>query len=312
MDYSNSNISITENQDYLQKWDKHKAENQRLAQRFKKLGWYPAVGNLGERMDLCSHMLVFSVNDSGERRLRNAAYCRARLCPVCQWRRSLKVRGQMTQVLEHVESTRGLRYIMLTLTLQNCEVRDLRTTVKAMFKGWSNMTRKVWFKNICVGSYRALEVSINPDDQSCHPHIHAVLAVKPSYFTGRSYIKTEEWAQRWQEALELPYTPVVHTAALRKPYEKSAAEIAKYSLKVGNLIELLNDLSDDFLIQLHNGLSGWRLFSLAGVFRDAHKELHLSEMDDPAAEGESGLENVPLEEQLIFWYWNPGINRYTP
>ena len=93
-----------------------------------------------------------------------------------------------------------------------------------------------------------------------------MLAVRPGYFSGRDYIKTEEWAQRWKEALELPYTPIVHLAALRKPFDRSAAEIAKYSLKISNLIELLNEIPDIMLADLHWGLSGLRLFLSPGYF----------------------------------------------
>ena len=136
-----------------------------------------------------------------------------------------------------------------------------------------------------------------------------MLAVRPGYFSGRDYIKTEEWAQRWQEALESPYTPIVHLTVLKKPYEKSAAEIAKYSLKVSNLIELLNEIPDLMLAELHYGLSGLRLFSLSGVFRQAHKELHLTDMDDPQGE-EENLNESFFDDIIIPYFWNAGLSRY--
>lgn len=215
----------------------------------------------------------------------------------------------MTEILEHVERAQGLRYIMFTVTVRNCQSRDLRPTLKTMLRAWGRLTSRAWFKKICLGVYRAVEVSINPLDKSCHPHIHAVLAVRPGYFSGRDYIKTEEWAQRWQEALESPYTPIVHLTVLKKPYEKSAAEIAKYSLKVSNLIELLNEIPDLMLAELHYGLSGLRLFSLSGVFRQAHKELHLTDMDDPQGE-EENLNESFFDDIIIPYFWNAGLSRY--
>lgn len=310
---SNSIIPYPQNQDekliHLEKWDKMKAQSQLLAERL--LSFHPdsPLWPIGERMNLCASTLFFGYTEDGERRLRNTSYCRARLCPVCQWRRSLKVRGQMTEILEHVERAQGLRYIMLTLTVKNCCSADLRPTLKTMLRAWGRLTSRAWFKKICLGVYRAIEVSINPLDKSCHPHIHAVLAVRPGYFSGRDYIKTEEWAQRWQEALELPYTPIVHLAALRKPFEKSAAEIAKYSLKVSNLIELLNEIPNTMLADLHWGLSGLRLFSLSGVFRQAHKELHLSDMDDPQGEEENADASF-FDDIVIPYFWNAGLSRY--
>ena len=310
---SNSIIPYPQNQDekliHLEKWDKMKAQSQLLAERL--LSFHPdsPLWPIGERMNLCASTLFFGYTEDGERRLRNTFYCRARLCPVCQWRRSLKVRGQMTEILEHVERAQGLRYIMFTVTVRNCQSRDLRPTLKTMLRAWGRLTSRAWFKKICLGVYRAVEVSINPLDKSCHPHIHAVLAVRPGYFSGRDYIKTEEWAQRWQEALESPYTPIVHLTVLKKPYEKSAAEIAKYSLKVSNLIELLNEIPDLMLAELHYGLSGLRLFSLSGVFRQAHKELHLTDMDDPQGE-EENLNESFFDDIIIPYFWNAGLSRY--
>ena len=310
---SNSIIPYSQNQDekliHLEKWDKMKAQSQLLAERL--LSFHPdsPLWPIGERMNLCASTLFFGYTEDGERRLRNTSYCRARLCPVCQWRRSLKVRGQMTEILEHVERAQGLRYIMFTVTVRNCQSRDLRPTLKTMLRAWGRLTSRAWFKKICLGVYRAVEVSINPLDKSCHPHIHAVLAVRPGYFSGRDYIKTEEWAQRWQEALESPYTPIVHLTVLKKPYEKSAAEIAKYSLKVSNLIELLNEIPDLMLAELHYGLSGLRLFSLSGVFRQAHKELHLTDMDDPQGE-EENLNESFFDDIIIPYFWNAGLSRY--
>ena len=310
---SNSIIPYPQNQDekliHLEKWDKMKAQSQLLAERL--LSFHPdsPLWPIGERMNLCASTLFFGYTEDGERRLRNTSYCRARLCPVCQWRRSLKVRGQMTEILEHVERAQGLRYIMFTVTVRNCQSRDLRPTLKTMLRAWGRLTSRAWFKKICLGVYRAVEVSINPLDKSCHPHIHAVLAVRPGYFSGRDYIKTEEWAQRWQEALESPYTPIVHLTVLKKPYEKSAAEIAKYSLKVSNLIELLNEIPDLMLAELHYGLSGLRLFSLSGVFRQAHKELHLTDMDDLQGE-EENLNESFFDDIIIPYFWNAGLSRY--
>lgn len=217
------------------------------------------------------------------------------------------MRGQMMEILDHVERAQGLRYIMLTVTVKNCASSDLRRTLKDMLRAWGRLTRAAWFKKICVGVYRAVEVSINFLDKSCHPHIHAVLAVRPGYFSGRDYTKTEEWAVKWQEALESSYTPVVHATVLRKPFQKSVAEIAKYSLKISNLIELLNEIPDIMLADLYWGLSGLRLFSLSGVFRQAHKELHLSNMDEPE---EDVSDASFFDDVVIPYFWNVGLGCY--
>ena len=95
---SNSTISQFINQDkitHLEKWDKIKAQNQLLAERLLSFPPDSPIWPIGERMSRCANVLFFGYAEDGERRLRNTSYCRARLCPVCQWRRSLKVRAQM-------------------------------------------------------------------------------------------------------------------------------------------------------------------------------------------------------------------------
>ena len=130
----------------MEKWDKIKAQNQLLAERLLSFPPDSPIWPIGERMSRCANVLFFGYAEDGERRLRNTSYCRARLCPVCQWRRSLKVRAQMNEILEHVERARGLRYVMLTLTVRNCRSADLRPTLKNMLRAWGQLTLKAWFK----------------------------------------------------------------------------------------------------------------------------------------------------------------------
>ena len=50
-------------------------------------------------------------------------------------------------------------------------------------------------------------------------------------------------------------------------------------------------------------------FSLSGVFRQAHKDLHLSDMDDPQGE-EDNVEASVFDDIIIPYFWNAGIGRY--
>lgn len=98
-----------------------------------------------------------------------------------------------------------MRYILLTLTVRNCSVLDLRDTVKAMNYAWDKLTRrKVW---PALGFVRSLEITRGKDG-SAHPHFHVVLAVPPGYFGGK-YLSTAKWASLWQAVLGVDYTPIV-------------------------------------------------------------------------------------------------------
>ena len=82
----------------------------------------------------------------------------------------------------------------------------LEDTLKDMNASWKRMSETVAFKKGVAGFIRTTEVTRGKDgDMRAHPHYHALLLVKPSYFT-KNYIKQSEWVEMWQKALE-PTTP---------------------------------------------------------------------------------------------------------
>jgi hypothetical protein len=110
------------------------------------------------------------------------------------------------------------RYVLLTLTVRNCPVLDLRKTVQAMNAAWKRLTeRKAWPADAFV---RSLEITRAEDGQA-HPHFHCLLALPPSYF-GRNYLSTAKWALLWQQALRIDYTPHCDVRVVKpKDYSKS-------------------------------------------------------------------------------------------
>ena len=48
-----------------------------------------------------------------------------------------------------------------------------------------------------------------------HPHFHALLLVKPSYFKGQGYIKQGDWVEMWSKALRADYLPSVNVKAVK-------------------------------------------------------------------------------------------------
>ena len=56
-----------------------------------------------------------------------------------------------------------------------------------------------------------------------HPHFHAMLLVKSTYFHGSHYINQAEWAEMWRKAMRLDYMPQVHIQAV-KPNKKRTDE----------------------------------------------------------------------------------------
>jgi len=97
------------------------------------------------------------------------------------------------------------RYVMLTLTVRNCSVLDLKKTVTGMNQAWKRLIeRKTW---PALGFVRSLEITRGKDG-SAHPHYHCLLAVPSGYFAGKNYLSTAKWADLWREALRVDYTPI--------------------------------------------------------------------------------------------------------
>lgn len=79
-----------------------------------------------ERLARCAAWAEFERLPEGQGlRLHDASFCRVRLCPMCQWRRSLKLGAQVRRVVEranadHIQETgTPWRWLMVTFTVQN-------------------------------------------------------------------------------------------------------------------------------------------------------------------------------------------------
>ena len=79
-------------------WVMHKQENLRLVEIYKMTKEKKLNLISDSRLfDLehCADTLLFMQNAEGKKKLKSANFCRLRLCPMCQWRRSLKMFGQV-------------------------------------------------------------------------------------------------------------------------------------------------------------------------------------------------------------------------
>lgn len=67
-----------------------------------------------DRVSQCGSYLDFGILPDGTKKLVKANFCRDRLCPLCNWRRSLKLYSQVSQVMDVLES-RGIVFFFLRL-----------------------------------------------------------------------------------------------------------------------------------------------------------------------------------------------------
>lgn len=273
-----------------------------------------------ERMWSCARVLNFGwVIESGtggiRLRLKRAWFCRVRHCPVCQWRRSKMWVARFYHAFPKIYADHpDLRYVLLTLTVRNCPVLELRSTIQQMNGAWQRLIqRKFW---PALGFVRSLEVT-RSEDGSAHPHYHCLLAVPPSYF-GKNYLSTAKWAVLWQEALRADYTPIcdVRLVKPRQPSQSRSEAVLAPSVPVpvdvllSSITEVIkyavkpSDLADsDFLLTVVDQLRNMRSVAVGGLFK---QYLIADEPDDLVTEADS-VEGNPGG---VLFGWREEYSRY--
>ena len=130
-------------------WDLHRHDCDLVANIYNSSYEFE---KLFERMNECSGHLQYSEvlnRDTGEVgiKLKKAMFCRVRHCPVCQWRRSLMWKARFYKNIPEIENEyKSARWMFLTLTIENCEIENLRETIKKMNKSFIKMIQRKHFK----------------------------------------------------------------------------------------------------------------------------------------------------------------------
>ena len=237
-------------------WDEHKANTDNLSNLYsynKKFERY------AERTKTCSEFLVYANRldlENGElvKKLTNANFCRVRLCPVCQWRRSLMWQARFYDAIPKIfEKYPDYRFIFLTLTVKNCKVEDLSKTLKLMNDSFRKMLKFKKLEGVMQGWLKTTEITRNSATNEAHPHFHLLIMVKPSYFK-KNYIRQFEFIEMWQKALKVDYLPNVDVRTVKNKLngkndlETAVQELLKYAVKEGDLLadqEFLYTLTDE-------------------------------------------------------------------
>lgn len=230
-------------------WREKKMKSLELAESYERIG----LSGKSERVKACGCHLVFKVNsETGKKKLESMISCQVRLCSMCNWRRSLKIFGQVSKVMDKALEYKEYRFIFLTLTCKNVYSGKLSTTIDSLFKGFKHLIERKQFEKAIKGWFRALEITHdidefitydmwfgneekhiksrakyykslglkigdrNPNFDQYHPHFHIILMVNKSYFKEKTqYISQEDWTNLWKESLDVSYTPVVNVKAFK-------------------------------------------------------------------------------------------------
>lgn len=275
---------IDEKNGKRQPWRQKKIENLKYADYLQILKFKKS-----HRVHGCAEKLAFAVDSNGKKKLYQAWFCKSRLCPMCQWRRSLKVTYELKKVLKTaIEEYPKAEFLFLTLTVKNCNGTELKSTLKKLTAAFNKLSKyKKVTKNL-LGYVRSTEITVNETDGSYHSCLHVLLMVKSTYFKGHdNYITQNEWAELWKRASKLDYTPVVNVKQIYDKKGKGALnsavlEVAKYQLKSK---DYLNDDVDDeinlrHLKDLEEALAGTRQYGYGGVLKEIARNLKLPDEND--------------------------------
>jgi plasmid rolling circle replication initiator protein Rep len=274
-----------------------------------------------ERMRTCGSQLFYAYIPAENRAvLQHANFCRERLCPRCSAMRSRQVFSQVSQVMNYIGRERPeLQPVFLTLTVKNCKAEDLSSTLDTIFQGWNRFMANDRMKRLIAGWFRALEVTYNEEEDSFHPHIHAILLMPPSYFkTPKDYMTTEKWVKTFRKALRLDYDPVCDIRAVKDLTEedraKAIAEVAKYTVKDTDILKDDEALTDMLVGTFARALKKRRLVAFGGLMKEVAKKLKLKDGDvfEPQAiRGEDGrVLRKDLDYILLIYRWCVGLSRY--
>lgn len=328
-------------------WDKFKLANEYLAMAYDSIDKRKA-----ERLRDCATWLGFTQNEEGRKKLVEANFCRTRLCPMCQWRRALKsytyTRRIITAMIEdYREQGINLCWMMLTLTIRNCDAAELSDTLDEMQASWRRLVMCQEFNHV-IGWYRALEVThdcnqyiteemyksrqayydkrflkvgdYNPNFNTYHPHYHVLIAVSSKYARISYNRLRENWAITWAGAARLNYMPQVDIRKSYKPGKTSSAdevgamvaEAAKYTCKPKDYIIPDDwDLTIDTVRLLDKVLHGRRFVAYGKACKEWHKKLHLEDVDSDSADlvGADG-ETGEKFDPVIYYAWRTGYSQY--
>lgn len=200
--------------------------------------------------------VIFKHRQEPDRYLAVQSSCRHRWCLPCQQARSLRIQKAICTRLD------DKRYRLITLTLRHS--RDpLTKQVDRLLHSFRQLRQREMWKARTLGGCALLELTLNPDNRTWHPHLHVI--------THGHYLPLQALKEAWLEITKDSYIVdirVIHSV------DQVARYVAKYASKPASP-QLLRD--PERLQEAIVHLKGRRL---AITFGDWHGKPLLNPPDD--------------------------------
>jgi hypothetical protein len=169
---------------------------------------------------------------------------------------------------------------------------------------------QAWFRRTEVTVNKGLNLGGPLLGSSLHPHIHALLLVRPSYWS-RDYWPQLKWQQEWQMAARLDYSPVVDIRKAKAKQDSGSSrqdigvapilEAAKYTTKATDLLSL-----DGLLPAFNAEMKNLRLYGVSGQLR----EYINTQQPDPEDLFDSTLAHAEAQTFSAVASWFDSIQEY--
>ena len=287
------------------KWQPKKIRSQKLSTIMDEAG----LTKHASAVRVCSDVLGFTKPDAhGKRRLAVVEFCKVRLCPICNWRRTLKIGGQLSQVFDKGELSKKYSALFLTLTVRNVPGSELRDTIKRLTHSFTKYRKLKKIAKAVKGYARSLEITYTKERDDFHPHIHVLLLVSKFYFRGKDYIKQADWLQMWRDTYnDQSITQVDIEKCYDRP-RKKISEVAKYAVKDTDYLKGISRSKQVEIVRwLDEAMHKIRLVGYGGVIKELRKKLCLDDSEDGDlihTDKDDDTINGVIAEAIDFFHWS--------
>ncbi|HDR6245767.1 TPA: protein rep [Bacillus cereus] len=304
----------------IRPWKEKKENNLKVASSY----FDASIKSKAVRVYQCAKILQFQVAPQGKK-LAHAWFCKVRLCPMCNWRRSIKIANQNREIVLRANKEEKLKWLFLTLTTgETVEGKDLKRRINHSMEAFNRFMKYKRVRHVIRGYFRGLEVTKNKNRY--HPHFHVLLAVKPSYFNNL-YITQTDWATLWKKAMKSSDNIIVDVRTVKpnkkhsiltetkiQAFEGALQEVSKYPVKDIDILKGNRQENAMTVYTLDNALAHKRLIGYGGILKDIRKKLQLQNCEDDDVNlihlDESCEDVIASEIEIITAYWHYGLKEY--
>lgn len=222
-----------------------------------------------------------------EGRIIGGWFCHDPICPVCCWRRQIKIHAELSQILDYI-GTEYYDFYLLTLTYPNCAEDNLLQTTDDIYEAFNRLQRRVIWSAAFIGCLWTYEISYSQKSHF-HPHIHAVCVSE----RGAAVDETQLF-EAWRDCCGFDLVKYDFNLKKIKPTEKKPSQteslmntidyVAKGVLgrneEIDKLLNLDKRISGEALDAIGKAVEGRHRFGFTGLLKRKRCALHMAKDED--------------------------------